>query len=416
MSFPGGGYPDFLIASNYAPANVKNRADAICPGSHDDLYIMDIIDSLPTAPPYTRHGQNETGGKIGALQLSGWQFCESAPLIIPFGSIIQLRGAGVSSWTPVGTVTSTYNGGTQIYSTDPGGNVFSAGKNANNFPTIGLQLENIENVIQNPVGTGTINNVASTDLSGMVTGLVRNVNTLCDTSLNSTRRIANGVSLACGAASDRKFVSAMAAFGFHTNGFIINTSHLIAEQLSATNISGDTYAKCFNITANEDNFFAGLHAFSGTIGLGSSYSSFPLAIQSMHFESLTTALAVNVGGTPPAWSVVHIKKADIDGTALWSGDIANPAKCRVDVVALNPTTGPTPLTSNFGTVTIPAGSTSITFNPGLFAPPTRIDQPTQTDAFGAGAYVSPGATGSAMTINIPAPQPSPANLGWSAKV
>lgn len=416
MSSPGGGQPDFLIASNYAPANVKARADAICPGSNDDLYIQDIISSCATAPPYTRDGQDDTNGKLVNFRLSTQEFSFGGPLSFPAASIVSFRGAGTSNWFAIGAISSTYNGGTLIYSTNPGGTIISAPKNINNYPNLGINWQDMDVIIQNPA---SVTSNPCVDMKGFVTGTINNINILCDISVHSVHNIATGLDLNVGGFSAHKSVSNINICNFRSNGVILNTTHIDAKLICCSNISGDTNAASFSITGNEDNKFSGLHAFSGTLGLSSNFSYYPLVIDNMHFEAMTTPIRLqNPGTTTPPFSKTYIREACLDGGTPWSGDITDPTKCSIETVVQKRTvapTGPAFLTSNFGIVTIPAGSTSAVFNPGLFASPNQTAA-TPLDTFGLGYWISPGATATAVTVNIPAILVNPATFEVSARV
>lgn len=404
---PGAGLPSFFIAAYNAPALVKARADYVCTGTSDSSVggcLALALAACPAPPVVVRSGRTITPGKTCTLQLSEGQFNISTAWAFPTGSILQIYGTGVSSWIPIDALNNHYEGGTIIYSTDTTGACLTFPKDAGGFPTIGLNLHDIECRVFNP---STNVSGAIITLDGMITGVVRNINALADLSTNATQHIATCVSYNAGASSDRKLIEAANAYNCRQFGWNINTTHTVMDDIGAGNISNDAFSSCYSVTGNLDNFFAGFHSFSCHYGFqANGASEVPVEVQSLHLESVTTPALISGS------QIAYFHRLELDGAVTWSGDITT--KGVVDEIIGVTAQGKLARSQNNGSATLASGGTSIVVTHGIFTTPTKVLL-TQQDTNGAGAWADTYTT-TQFTIHIPSMVGSDAHFTWVACV
>jgi hypothetical protein len=404
-----GKVPEILIAPSNASARAKGRADYVCTGVDDQILIQSVIDGFPVLPQYVRSGVYVIGAKTGNIVLMAGIFRFSGPVVPPAGSVVVVRGEGVTSWRPIDPRPPQWEGGTMIYSASPTGKIWQYPQYIGNrvdtgvlntIPTSGVWMRDIEMRIANTPATA---GVAALNLDGMTTGEVRNVNVFCDLDItdNTTPKITQGLSLSAGARSDRKTLAQVAVFGYRDAGFVLNTTHIDANQLVSGFITGGSSSCAFQIAGDQNLRLFNLHAFSASIGVKLSGLS-PIDIASIMFESVTTPVQMTTSRAP-----VHIGTAVFNDSTPWVGDMAT------DVVVDNMQWKghPTTLTRRAGIATIPAGQTTVTVLHDLIGAPRT--PPTTSTSIPVLVGVTYDAT--SITFTLAAAQAGPVVVGWDAK-
>jgi len=408
--------PEFLLAACNAPARVKAKADYVSAcDNHDEVLIATALAACPALPQTIRSATYVTGGVTCYLQLSQGKFNLADTVTVTAGSVVKIKGVGVSSWRPIDTVGSQYEGGTLLYSSAPSGKalafpqftgVRSDTGATNTIPASGVTLEDFEIRVFNPA---TTQSVAALTLDGMTTGIIRNVNVFGDLTTNTQPRISMGVSIQAGARSDRKTLAGVHSFFFRDSAFNINTTHLDGSQLVGGAISGGTSPAAFQITANQNLRLFNLHAFSSGIGIKVSGGE-PLNIDSVMFESITTPVLVQDHTNSLS---NRIGTVFLNSDVPWTGDITN----FVQVGWLGGTKAGSGTAAtirkirNSGTATITAGQTSVVIPHQLIAAPLSY----RAWPLGGGSTVlSVTVDATNETVSIPSALGSDLIVGWSA--
>ena len=360
----GSGVSHYLIAASNAPQNVKNRADFVCPGIADDVYILSIINSLPLTPAGAiRAGFALQQGPRGHLAFSEGIFNFANKLTIPAGASITIQGAGCSGWQPYinNVVPGKYEDGTLFYSTDPTGAILDVPVSTNGYPQVTLYIRDLMMMGLNPAAHNT---VSMFDLSGWMCGDMINVNVVADLTVNPSPNIGYGVNLLNGASHDMTIVRNCKVFGAYYGAWRQSNTHCFVSGLDCGYTGSYATAAAFSLQGNNNNHWEGLHAFGGSYGIVTIYSSLILEVDSIHLEGIAHPLYFNSAAP------VHIRRAELDLSVPFSGDVADPTKCMIDQIWYL-TAGYSLLSQNRGTGNITSG-TSVVVNHGLMAAPTGV--------------------------------------------
>ncbi|MET0374565.1 MAG: hypothetical protein ABW128_09945 [Rhizorhabdus sp.] len=380
--------PWVLIAAPEASAAVKKLANYVCTSDAAANYtaIQAVINAFPAQSVKDGANNTITTGVAGCIQFTGGTHLIGTGLSVPPGSTVNMKGIGASGWIPIGPATPTWDGGTRIYSTDPTGAVLAFPKTPGGNPASGATITGIDFVPANPAANVT---GIAVNLDGLKTFHITEINVIADRSVNTTPAIATGLSIAAGGASSAKFLSKVNVYGFRNVGVAISTTHLMAIGISSGQHSNNAFSTCFNITPQDDNFLAGIQCFGCAYGISIS-NSFQLQyrIESVHFESITTPVLQN--GSRP----IEIGMVDLDTGVNFTGDITTKVRLGMYVSKVNPGKA----FKNWGTATIAAGQTSVTWPHNLVAAPLHYFA-TPRGANG-GFFVTADATN--VTVTIPA--------------
>jgi hypothetical protein len=410
-----GRMPSILIAASNSPAYVKDKADYVCTGVDDNLLIQSVIDGFPVMPNFERSKVLVSGGKYGFITLAPGKFVFSSALVIPAGSVIRIDGAGVSSWRPIDNKGSQYEGGTLIYSTNADGRAifvpqYTGNRTddgmSNTIPTSGVMLQDFEVVAANPVASTPSTNYVI-NLTGMTTGIIRNINVFADLTVNAEPRINGGIALGSGARTDRKTMAGIHSFFFRNVGILLNTTHLDASQLVAGNITGGTSPAAFQITPNQNMRLSNLHAFSANIGMKFSSGGEVMNIDSVMMESITNCVSLTRANTA---GTIKIDKLYLNADTTFTGDVATGVQIGWLGGTLTGQDASAKRIRNGGTVTIPAGSTSAVIPHLLIASPLSW----RASVRGGGTInTTSQADATNLTVTIPS-QGSDTVIQWAA--
>lgn len=381
------------------PLNVKQfgvKGDGV---TDDAPAIQALINNLPAAPTMSRGGHTVSGGVMGWILFPPGKYLINTAITVPAASIIRITGAGVSSWIPIDPVGQAYQGGTLIYSMDPTGAIWNFPTYSGGFSATGIELTDIEFRVFNPP---SFQSTTALVLDGMITGIVENINILADLTTNASQNIAIGISLQPGALSARKIIMGINCYNFHTFGLIVNTTHILGENLDCGNIAGDTFSNCFQFQGDNDMFLAGLHCFSANYGIVVTNTSIvPLFVDDVHFESIVNPMLVS------STRGVYLGQVMLDTGVSFSGDLLN--KCNIQEIASVDHPG---LSYNYGSAKVLNGNSSVTVSHGLFQTPRLVTAEPQANVT---SWVDTVGTTS-FNINTSAAVGSDTSFFWYARL